>query len=59
MIENSLLRQFAVETNDEFTTQLVEAFDEANRQTNIDQNQAVLQKAIQILMERTNEANEY
>ena len=59
MIENSLLRQFAKEADDELTSRLVTVFDEAVRQDNIDCNQAVIQEAIRILQERIDENSEH
>ncbi len=59
MIENSLLRQFAEETCDEFTVRLVTVFDEAIRQDNMASNQAVLQEAIRVLEEHIDETREH
>jgi len=55
MIQDPLLQTFTEEIDDEVALQLVETFDNAIHNSNADSIDAVLQKAISILLERVDE----
>lgn len=57
-IKNNLLEEFAREIDEEVTSRLVTAFDEAIQNENTDPSAAVLDEAIKILKERIDEITE-